>query len=193
MLMAIVDSNSEFLMVDVGANGRTSDGGVFANTKFFQKMQNDELNLPKPYHIIAGQDALPYVFVTEDAFALRKIIMKPFAHASLTWEKMLYNKRLSSARVKVENAFGIVASRFRVLQRTINLQPQKAGILVLACCYLHNFLRRHQRNTYFTSGENIAEFTPLESTVNRNPAVEAKEVRRKFCETIKELNTSFPL
>lgn len=46
--MALVDSNSNFLMVDVGANGRVSDGGVFSNSRFFKKLENEDLNLPSP-------------------------------------------------------------------------------------------------------------------------------------------------
>lgn len=35
ILMAVVNANYEFIMIDVGANGRVSDGGVFLNTKFY--------------------------------------------------------------------------------------------------------------------------------------------------------------
>lgn len=34
VLMAIVNSNYEFIYVDVGKNGRISDGGVIETTKF---------------------------------------------------------------------------------------------------------------------------------------------------------------
>jgi len=35
--MAIVNANYQFIMVDVGANGRISDGGVLYYTKFWEK------------------------------------------------------------------------------------------------------------------------------------------------------------
>jgi len=37
--MAVVDSNYEFIMVDIGANGRMLDGAVITNTKFGQLLE----------------------------------------------------------------------------------------------------------------------------------------------------------
>lgn len=47
VLMAIVNANYEF-MVDVGANGRVSDEGVFSNTKFYELLVENILNIPQP-------------------------------------------------------------------------------------------------------------------------------------------------
>lgn len=182
--MAIVDSNSEFLMVDIGANGRISDGGVFNNTKFFNKMERDELNLPEPSPVI-GETPIPFVFVSDDAFALRRNIMKPYAHSGLSPSQNLFNKRLSSARVKVENAFGILAARFRLMNTTIALSPEKASKVVLSCCYLHNFIKKEMgfaRN----SAEDIPEnaLINLEPASARNSPSEAKTIRNNLCEAI---------
>lgn len=46
VLMALVDTDYNFLYVDVGCEGRISDGGVFRNTSLFQKLDKNELNLP---------------------------------------------------------------------------------------------------------------------------------------------------
>ena len=48
VLMAIVDADYNFLYVDVGAQGRASDGGVWANCSFHQHLYHDQnpLNIP---------------------------------------------------------------------------------------------------------------------------------------------------
>jgi len=41
----------------------------------------------------------------------------------------------------VENAFGIMATRFRVFRRPLLLSPKKADEIVEACTVLHNYLK----------------------------------------------------
>ena len=47
VLMAIVDANYCFIFVNVGCQGRISDGGVFRNTEFYRKLENNDLYLPQ--------------------------------------------------------------------------------------------------------------------------------------------------
>lgn len=77
-------------------------------------------------------------------------MMKPFSQIGLSSERIIFNYRLSRARRVVENVFGILVSRFGVLQRAIQLSPEKAETVVLACCYLHNFLRRQCGDKYIS-------------------------------------------
>jgi len=48
VLMAIINHNCELIYVDVGKQGRMSDGSVIQATIFYRKLQNQTLNLPKP-------------------------------------------------------------------------------------------------------------------------------------------------
>lgn len=66
--------------------------------------------------------------------------MKPYAHRKLNMIERIFNYRLSRARRVVENAFGICASRFRVLRSAVEIHPDRMVKVVLAICALHNFL-----------------------------------------------------
>lgn len=68
--------------------------------------------------------------------------MKPYPQRNMTREQRIFNYRLSRARRIVENAFGILSSRFRILLNAINLALDKTSTILLACCYLHNFLKQ---------------------------------------------------
>lgn len=81
VLMAIVDAQYQFILCDFGTHGRVSDAGVLQNTKFFQMLQNNELNIPAEELVTNSSRHLPYVFVADDAFPLRSDIMKPFRQA----------------------------------------------------------------------------------------------------------------
>ena len=46
VLLGLVDSDYKFTFIDVGCQGRISDGGVFRNTELYNRLVSDELNLP---------------------------------------------------------------------------------------------------------------------------------------------------
>ncbi|CAK1592419.1 unnamed protein product [Parnassius mnemosyne] len=149
VLMAIVDAQYKFILCDFGTNGRISDGGVLRYTVFFEKHQDSKLNIPAAELVKNGNRSLPYVFVVDDAFPLRTDMIKPFRQADLnTYEKKKYNYRVSRARRIVENAFGILASRFRILHTEINIEPKNIDSVKMACCALHNYLTETNQASY---------------------------------------------
>lgn len=75
VLMAVVNHNYEFIYVDVGKQGRISDGGVFDATLFGQCLKNNSLNLPDGNE---NDEGLNFVFLGDDAFPLHDHILKPF-------------------------------------------------------------------------------------------------------------------
>lgn len=139
----MVDANYKFLYVDIGCNGRVSDGGVFRESSLSSAFQNNTLDVPPPEVLPGCTTPIPYIIVADEAFPLKDYIQKPYRQKGLTTERRIYNYRLSRARRVVENAFGILANRFRVLMTAINLAPEKVETLTLTCCLLHNYLRCH--------------------------------------------------
>ncbi|KAI2660985.1 hypothetical protein H4Q32_027579 [Labeo rohita] len=104
VLLAVVDAKYSFRIIDVGSYGKTSDGGTLANSPF----GNDE------------------------AFPLRRDLMRPFPGTTVPSRHRVFNDRLSRPRLTVENAFGILTAQC----------PANAEACVKATCVLHNFLRR---------------------------------------------------
>ncbi|XP_073457467.1 alcohol dehydrogenase 1-like isoform X1 [Aquarana catesbeiana] len=143
VMLAVVSANYDFLYVDVGKNGQMSDGGVIAQMEFYRRLQNGSLDLPAPEDNVEG---LPFVFVADEAFALGDHLMRPFPMRTLTPEQRVFNYRLARARRVVENTFGILASRFRLFLTPIHMAEYKLNHIIMACCILHNFLRKHSAN-----------------------------------------------
>jgi len=48
VLFALVDANYNIMYVDVGCQGRISDGGVFKNITLYKKLKNRVLNILNP-------------------------------------------------------------------------------------------------------------------------------------------------
>ncbi|KAM4035083.1 uncharacterized protein ACNLHF_021766 [Anomaloglossus baeobatrachus] len=196
IMMALVNANYEFLDVEVGMNGIVSDG-VLKHTLFGERLNNRDLHLP-PNSETRGN--LNFVFVGNEAFPLHANILKPFPKKSLTEERRIFNYRLSRARLVVENAFGIMANRFRVFHTPIDLKPESIDSVVLACCALHNFLRRRDAITYIppgfvdsvdhTTGEvvlgdwraNYPTIAALQPVVHGRNKDDAKACRDNYCQ-----------
>nr|CAH7746858.1 unnamed protein product [Callosobruchus chinensis] len=77
-------------MCDFEVNGRISDEGVLQNTTFYEKLQNKQLHIPSDESVKKSSKALPYVFVADDAFALRIHMIKPFRQA-FKFKRKKYN------------------------------------------------------------------------------------------------------
>ena len=101
-------------------------------------IEDETLGLPQACPIVQGQRDVSYFIVADDAFALKKWL--------LSRQERIANYRISRARRVVENAFGILVARFRVLLTTIELPPDIVKDLVMTCAVLHNILRSQYQN-----------------------------------------------
>lgn len=202
VLLAIVDAQYSFRYVNVGCQGRISDGGVLKNSNFFSKLTEETLNLPEDSPLPGRNKHVPFVFVTDDAFPLQNHLMKPYpgSHEAGS-SRRVFNYRLSRARRIVENAFGILSAIFRVLRKPMLLEPEKAKKVVLACVYLHNFLKKSKTSrdiytpvgmfdtedidhnlvegTWRTENQDLQSFLPLQR-IPRKSSVAAQEIRDEY-------------
>ncbi|CAL9706590.1 unnamed protein product [Knipowitschia caucasica] len=81
VLLAVVDAQYRFCVVDVGGYGRNSDGGILGNSAFGTALREGTHRLP-PDQCLPGADhrgPQPYVFVADEAFPLQRHMMRPYS------------------------------------------------------------------------------------------------------------------
>ena len=143
VLMAVADASYIFKYVDVGDYARQSDSSVVSNTKFGEMLNKGNLNLPQDECLPNMLTKARHCFIGDEAFPLKDTLQRPYPGKNLPEKLCIYNYRLSRARRVVENAFGILSSRWRFLRSPIQTQPEKAAKSVLAAIALHNWLKKH--------------------------------------------------
>ncbi|XP_067212485.1 uncharacterized protein [Linepithema humile] len=141
VLMAACDHEYKFTIIDIGAYGSESNGGILARSSFGVAIDNDDLKLPANSAVLPGSNqATPYFFVGDEAFKMSRHMMRPYPGRNLTVEKKKFNYRLSRARRVIENAFGILVARWRIFCKPIKMNLEKIEIMTAACICLHNFI-----------------------------------------------------
>uniref|UniRef100_A0A8D8QWB5 DDE Tnp4 domain-containing protein n=1 Tax=Cacopsylla melanoneura TaxID=428564 RepID=A0A8D8QWB5_9HEMI len=112
------------------------------------------LHVPTPQPLSGRTLPVPYVLVGDEAFQLSENLMKPFSGLHVKGSKeRVFNYRLCRARRVSENAFGILSSSFRVLRKSMLLNPDVATTVTLATIHLHNYLRKTPSRTVYCPSE----------------------------------------
>ena len=116
ILLAIAGPEYEFLYADVGSNGGVNDSGVWNKSSLLQAIQNGSVKLPKDDALPVNGVIAPYVFVGDDAFTLKKFMMKPYPQQNLTADKRVYNYPVDARR-----PFNVYATSIRRQRRRIDV------------------------------------------------------------------------
>jgi hypothetical protein len=130
LLVAYVNSMHLIVNPFVAGTGRTSDNGALKWCAFLQKLQNPEERVKW-----LGQDGL----VAGDGGTSdnKGILLTPIPGAT-ELEDLWYNFCHSSTRFFVEETFGRLKNRFRMLLTEMHMPYPLAARIIAACCVLHN-------------------------------------------------------
>lgn len=160
--MAVCDAQYKFIFVDIGASGRNNDSGVFRRSEFGKRIISkcDSLHIPNDAALPGSTIMAPYCFVGDEAFPLLTNIMRPYPGRRttvLSHDKNVFNYRLSRARRVVENAFGILSSRWRIFRKPIIAsRPTVVNIIKSTVC-LHNWLKIKSNSSYQYFGNDFVD------------------------------------
>ncbi|XP_033122838.1 protein ALP1-like [Anneissia japonica] len=97
VLMAVVDPNYNFIFVDVGNYGSSSDGGIFSRMNLKLALESNSIGIPPPKELPGMPELglVPHVIVGDEAFPLKNHLMRPFPGKNLMKEHRVYNYRHS--------------------------------------------------------------------------------------------------
>jgi hypothetical protein len=185
VLLALVDADYRFRVVHIGAYGRASDGGVLAASALGRGLEAATLNGPQDAVIPAAQHPgdMPFTVIGDAAFPLKTYLMRPYPGRDISLERRIFNYRLSRARNVVENAFGILTSRWQIFKQSLSVHPNKVDAIVLATCILHNFHLKpadNQRWLDEQEGNNLEDMERMR--LGNRGGQAAHVVRDKLCQ-----------
>lgn len=124
-LQAICDNNKMFLDVFTGPPSKIHDARIYKLSFISKKLKDICEN---KWHILG-----------DSAYPLKKWLLTPFKnYGNLSIAQRHYNYRFSATRVKIENSFGLLKSRWRQLIHTDFASVERTSNFILACCVLHN-------------------------------------------------------
>lgn len=88
VLLAACDHRYEFTLVEVGAFGSESDGGILARSEFGKSLDEGRLNIPAERVKLKNTNVeIPYYLVGDEAFRMTTTMMRPYPGRHLDKKK----------------------------------------------------------------------------------------------------------
>lgn len=206
-LQAICDNDYIFVYKAMNCVGSTHDSTAFECSSLSQWLE--EHGLPQD-HWIAG----------DDAYKCCDYLLTPFPGKGIAKDKDAFNFYQSSARIRIEQAFGMLVRRFGILWRPIETCLARVPLILSVCIKLHNICTRamlgdggcHRRGTFTLAnppsdpsgqggGDYICGDVPCptlmsdvaeEDTPPRRRCREQSETRDILCKHIQQLGLERP-
>ncbi|XP_028762826.1 protein ALP1-like [Neltuma alba] len=172
-VMCICDFNMMFTYVYSGWEGSAHDAKVLLDA-----ITNPEANFPWPPR---GS-----FYLVDSGYSCTGGFLPPYRgeryHAQeyqgrgrqARNAKELFNYRHSSLRMTIERCFGVLKARFPILKLMPSYKPSRQRLIVVACCAIHNYIRKwSRRDLLFTEWENMNPAQVEELTVNTNLEIQS--------------------
>ena len=184
-IQALVDSRYRFMDLCIGWPGSVHDARVLSRSELYNRGEAGTLVGDLPRHI-AGVD-VPLLILGDAAYPLLSWLMTPYRDSGrLTAAQKRYNYRQSRARMVVENAFGRLKGRWRVLLKRLDNRLDAVPHIIMTCATLHNICE--------TFGDHFHEIWREENTDDRRrqpqDTVQVRDVNDTSAITIRQALTT---
>ena len=139
ILLGVCDHRCCFTFVDVGRAGCVGDAYTYNESSLKRRIEAGQW-LADIDRDIGGTFVKPYI-IGDSAFALGSQLLKCYENPVHRHQKK-FNRALISSRQKIENAFGFLKGRWRILTQNFIRDPAFMRDVALVCTALHNICQR---------------------------------------------------
>ncbi|KAL6737045.1 hypothetical protein Aduo_010720 [Ancylostoma duodenale] len=144
-VVAVVDARGRFMNINSNFPGSVHDSTVYNMSRIHDAFT--EGSVPNGFCLIG-----------DSGFANNNEIVTPFRNPQ-TRSQRKFNETHKKMRVIVECVLGDWKERFKILETTIRLEPDKAAQVVMACAVLHNMMISMRCGTMRSLGRRLASIT----------------------------------
>lgn len=191
-MQGICDENLNFMDVFIGYPGSVHDARVFRNSSVYRNLNflcgngkytsfyicyNFLCYLQLHFESLFSE----YILLGDSAYPLLPQLITPYRdNGHLNRNQKNFNKRLSSVRVSIEHAFGLLKQRFRQLYYLKLRGHQRQCMFIHACCVLHNMANKDDEAVFQLELENTDDLQPLQDD-NPDDENTGAEIRNQLC------------
>ena len=124
-IMAVCDDRMLFRDIYVGWPGSVSDARVWKNSPLYKRACADMMR-PMEERIYFRNDSF---IIGDGGYFLKPFCIIPYKrYPTMPFATKLFNFAHSSTRMVIENAFGMLKSRFRLLGKQVNFKTTEVDL-----------------------------------------------------------------
>jgi hypothetical protein len=117
--------------------GGVHDGEQFKRCSLYTQLKSREI-LQKLVVTIQSMRCTPFL-ISDATYPIRTYLQKNWkTHNPTNVDKIRYDYNMNSRKVVIENAFGSLKNKWRILKH-FNSRVDKTSPITIACCVLHNY------------------------------------------------------
>jgi hypothetical protein len=144
--------------------------------------------------------------VADNAYINSDHVITPYNRAQLTsMERSNYNFFVSQLRIRIEMAFALLTSKWRIFKRDLEVKIRNAPRIIQVCCILHNFCINEREGNDITlnelklDGSTVSEqsrfsdfYQQSTPTIHENQPSESEHLREILAQYISSQNMVRP-
>ena len=146
-VQATCDGSCRFTSLSVLCPGGTSDSKAFYASHTYDSVQD----LPDGFFVVG-----------DNAYVLSPTLLIPYSgNDKKNSTKDAFNFFLSQLRIRIEQSFGLLVTKWRVFKKPLEVKFWRTTLLIEACFRLHNFCINERESTVVNVGScNPETYTP---------------------------------